>query len=89
MTAPAAMQGLFILISNYFMQKELTYILGAGASFQSIPIVKTFNSRLLDLKYYLKRRGGAQEQEYRKQYYYRHIFVYLWETKMGRNFPEP
>ncbi len=27
------------------MEKELTYILGAGASYQSIPIVKTFPER--------------------------------------------
>jgi len=32
------------LINQLFM-KELTYILGAGASFQSIPIVKTFSNR--------------------------------------------
>ena len=30
---------------NSFMKSELTYIIGAGASFQSIPIVKTFSDR--------------------------------------------
>ncbi len=28
-------------------KKELTYILGAGASFQSIPVVKTFPARFM------------------------------------------
>lgn len=36
------------------MSKELTYILGAGASFQSIPVVKTFNKRLLKFRDYLE-----------------------------------
>lgn len=35
------------------MEKSLTYILGAGASFQSIPVVKTFNQRLLKFKEFL------------------------------------
>lgn len=38
--------GVLSLKMNYMGQrKELTYILGAGASFQSIPIVKTFGER--------------------------------------------
>ena len=30
-------------------KQELTYILGAGASYQSIPVVKTFNKRFDNL----------------------------------------
>ena len=36
-------------------KKELTYILGAGASFQSIPIVKTFSSRFNDFLLWIDR----------------------------------
>ena len=45
------------------MQNELTYILGAGASFQSIPIVKTFAKRFEEfvLKIELMGRNGGQE----------------------------
>jgi hypothetical protein len=39
------------------MSKDLTYILGAGASFQSIPVVKTFNKRFLQFGSYLASRG--------------------------------
>lgn len=35
------------------MQKELTYILGAGASFQSIPLVKSFPNRFRSFANYL------------------------------------
>ena len=35
------------------MQNELTYILGAGASFQSLPVVKTFAERFNDFYEFL------------------------------------
>ena len=49
------------------MTKELTYIFGAGASFQSIPIVKNFNNRLLRFKKFLvdesqKESGDARSK---------------------------
>jgi len=51
------------------MGKELTYILGAGASFQSIPIVKSFNSRLSKFSLYLNDRETQKtnlKERYRK-----------------------
>ena len=46
--------------------KELTYILGAGASYQSIPVVKTFNKRFLEFIDSLKtNNGNVWPPEYR------------------------
>jgi hypothetical protein len=36
---------------------EITYIIGAGTSFQSIPLVSTFNNRLLDFADFISQRG--------------------------------
>jgi hypothetical protein len=40
------------------MSSQLTYILGAGASHESIPVVKTFNKRLFEFRNYLIQRSG-------------------------------
>jgi hypothetical protein len=46
---------------------ELTYILGAGASYESIPIVKTFNKRLLNFKDYLLTNSANNSPDYRSK----------------------
>jgi hypothetical protein len=46
---------------------ELTYILGAGASYESIPVVKTFNKRLLTFKDYLVMNSTNNSPEYRSK----------------------
>jgi hypothetical protein len=50
------------------MSNELTYILGAGASFQSIPVVKTFNKRLLRFERFLKDQGQKVSGNNRAKY---------------------
>jgi hypothetical protein len=51
------------------MSNQLTYIFGAGASYQSIPIVKTFNKRLLEFKEYLKNKGNPLSGDDRHFFY--------------------
>lgn len=41
------------------MSKELTYILGAGASFQSIPVVKSFSSRFNEFTNFLRTSSNS------------------------------
>lgn len=50
------------------MANQLTYILGAGASFQSIPVVKTFNSRLYDFNRYLTLKASNKNGQERKKF---------------------
>jgi len=45
------------------MANQLTYILGAGASFQSIPVVKTFNNRLFNFNQYLRIKSGEKKRQ--------------------------
>lgn len=39
---------------------EITYIIGAGASFESIPLVSTFNNRLLEFAVFIWDRGYSR-----------------------------
>lgn len=48
--------------------KELTYILGAGASYESIPVVKSFNRRLLDFKNYILTNSANNTEGYRSKF---------------------
>lgn len=50
------------------MASQLTYLLGAGASFQSIPIVKTFTNRLLKFQIYLLDKSNAVRGEDRRKF---------------------
>lgn len=52
------MRGFFWFKARYM--SEITYILGAGASFQSIPVVNTFNNRLLEFADFLNGIGQVK-----------------------------
>jgi hypothetical protein len=50
------------------MSNQLTYILGAGASYQSIPVVRTFNKRLLKFKSFLYNQSNIETGSNRQMY---------------------